>query len=243
MTRASHGEWAPASDRPDPLALLEAQETTRVPELVPIRHGRMAASPFAFYRGAANVLAADLAAVPHSGLRVQLCGDAHLANFGGFASTGAQPGVRPQRLRRDPSGAVRVGRQAPGGQPGDRRPQPGLRSRGANRDRQRFGALLPRGDSRLRQDAEPRRLVRPPGRRRHPGPVGWRPRPQSRSRASSEPSARPPSKDRLAGRRQADPPRRRRAAVRQRPAAPRPGRGAASRRTTYASSKAPSTRR
>ncbi|MGZ4681360.1 MAG: DUF2252 domain-containing protein [Acidimicrobiales bacterium] len=86
VSRTSHGEWAPAADRPDPLALLEAQETTRVPELVPIRHGRMAASPFAFYRGAANVLAADLAAVPHSGLRVQLCGDAHLANFGGFAS-------------------------------------------------------------------------------------------------------------------------------------------------------------
>jgi len=86
VSRASHGEWAPASDRPDPLALLEAQETTRVPELIPIRHGRMAASPFAFYRGAANVLAADLAPLPRSGLRVQLCGDAHLANFGGFAS-------------------------------------------------------------------------------------------------------------------------------------------------------------
>ncbi len=86
VPRSSHGEWAPAADRPDPLELLEAQETTRVPELVPIRHGRMAASPFAFYRGAANVLAADLAATPNSGLRVQLCGDAHLANFGGFAS-------------------------------------------------------------------------------------------------------------------------------------------------------------
>ena len=86
VSRASHGDWAPAADRPDPLAMLEAQETTRVPELVPIRHGRMAASPFAFYRGAANVLAADLAASPSSGVRVQLCGDAHLANFGGFAS-------------------------------------------------------------------------------------------------------------------------------------------------------------
>jgi uncharacterized protein (DUF2252 family) len=86
VPRTSHGEWAPAGDRPDPLALLTAQETTRVPELVPIRHGRMAASPFAFYRGAANVLAADLSSVTHSGLKVQLCGDAHLANFGGFAS-------------------------------------------------------------------------------------------------------------------------------------------------------------
>jgi len=86
VSRSSHGEWAPAADRPDPLGLLAAQEETRVPELVPIRHSRMAASPFAFYRGAANVLAADLAAVPHTSLKVQLCGDAHLVNFGGFAS-------------------------------------------------------------------------------------------------------------------------------------------------------------
>jgi len=81
-----HGEWAPAADRPDPLALLEEQATSRVPELVPIRHGRMAASPFAFFRGAAYVLAADLGPTPRTGLHVQLCGDAHLANFGGFAS-------------------------------------------------------------------------------------------------------------------------------------------------------------
>jgi len=86
VPRTVHGEWAPASGRPDPIEMLAAQETTRVPELVPIRHGRMAASPFAFYRGAANVLAADLAAVPHTSLQVQLCGDAHLVNFGGFAS-------------------------------------------------------------------------------------------------------------------------------------------------------------
>jgi uncharacterized protein (DUF2252 family) len=84
--RSAHGEWAPAADRPDPIALLEAQAATRVPELVPIRHGRMAASPFAFFRGAAAVMAADLAPTPVSGLRVQACGDAHLSNFGGFAS-------------------------------------------------------------------------------------------------------------------------------------------------------------
>ena len=86
VPRTSHGEWSPQPNRPDPLALLTAQEVTRVPELVPIRHGRMAASPFAFYRGAANVLAADLAAAPRTPLHVQLCGDAHLVNFGGFAS-------------------------------------------------------------------------------------------------------------------------------------------------------------
>ena len=74
------------ADRPDPLDLLEAQAATRLPELVPIRYGRMLASPFAFYRGAAVIMASDLATLPNTGLYVQLCGDAHLANFGGFAS-------------------------------------------------------------------------------------------------------------------------------------------------------------
>jgi uncharacterized protein (DUF2252 family) len=84
--RSSHGEWEPAADREDPISILEAQERTRVPELVPIRHGRMAVSPFTFYRGAAAVMAADLAETPASGLRAQLCGDAHLTNFGVFAA-------------------------------------------------------------------------------------------------------------------------------------------------------------
>ncbi len=86
VARRSHGEWAPAADRRDPVSFIEEQATTRVPELVPLRHGRMAASAFAFYRGAALVMAADLAAMPHSGLTVQLCGDAHLSNFGLFQS-------------------------------------------------------------------------------------------------------------------------------------------------------------
>ncbi len=84
--RSSHGEWGPASDRHDPIEILEGQSATRVPELVPIRHGRMAVSPFTFYRGAAAVMAADLAATPDSGFRVQACGDAHLSNFGIFAA-------------------------------------------------------------------------------------------------------------------------------------------------------------
>ena len=84
--RRSHAEWAPATGRPDPVELLRAQERTRVADLVPIRHERMLASPFAFYRGAAAIMAADLAPTPQSGLRVQVCGDAHLSNFGGFAS-------------------------------------------------------------------------------------------------------------------------------------------------------------
>ena len=86
VSRASHGGWAPAADRPDPISLLEEQAVTRVPELVPIRYGRMLVSPFTFYRGAALIMAADLAATPRSGLNVQLCGDAHLSNFGVFAS-------------------------------------------------------------------------------------------------------------------------------------------------------------
>ncbi len=72
--------------RPDPLTLLESQAGSRVPELVPIRYGRMVATPFSFYRGAALIMASDLARMPHSGLQVQLCGDAHLSNFGVFAT-------------------------------------------------------------------------------------------------------------------------------------------------------------
>ena len=82
---ASHSEFQPSSGR-DPVGLLLDQATSRVPELVPVRHGRMLVSPFTYYRGAALPMAADLAGTPTSGLRVQLCGDAHLANFGGFAS-------------------------------------------------------------------------------------------------------------------------------------------------------------
>ncbi len=83
---ASHGGWATAPDRPDPVALLEAQNVTREPDLLPVRHGRMMVSPFTFYRGAAKVMATDLKDTPTAGLNVQLCGDAHLSNFGAFAS-------------------------------------------------------------------------------------------------------------------------------------------------------------
>ncbi len=82
----AHRGWEPAADRPDPIAILEEQNRTREPELVPVRHGRMMVSPFTFYRGAAAIMAADLAPTPRAGLTVQLCGDAHLSNFGGFAS-------------------------------------------------------------------------------------------------------------------------------------------------------------
>jgi uncharacterized protein (DUF2252 family) len=78
--------WRPTVDRPDPVALLDEQNRTREPDLVPVRHGRMMASPFTFYRGAAAVMAADLKDTPTAGLDAQLCGDAHLSNFGAFAS-------------------------------------------------------------------------------------------------------------------------------------------------------------
>lgn len=86
VSRSAHAGWIPAVDRPDPVAVLERQGRDRLPELLPIRYGRMAASPFAFLRGSAAVMAADLASQPHTGLTVQLCGDAHLLNFGLYAS-------------------------------------------------------------------------------------------------------------------------------------------------------------
>jgi Uncharacterized protein conserved in bacteria (DUF2252) len=86
VPRSRHAIFEPSRRRVDPVKLLERQAQTRVPELVPIRYGRMLVSPFTFYRGAALIMASDLAATPRSGLQVQCCGDAHLSNFGVFAS-------------------------------------------------------------------------------------------------------------------------------------------------------------
>jgi hypothetical protein len=86
VPRRSHAGWEPPPHRPDPVELLEEQAQTRVPELVPIRYGRMLVSPFTFYRGAAYLMASDLSGGPRTGLHTQLCGDAHLSNFGGFAA-------------------------------------------------------------------------------------------------------------------------------------------------------------
>jgi uncharacterized protein (DUF2252 family) len=86
VPRQEHGTWQGAENRPDPVELLQAGDADRVPELVPIRYGRMLASPFAFFRGSAALMAADLAGTPQTGLRVQACGDCHLGNFGGFAT-------------------------------------------------------------------------------------------------------------------------------------------------------------
>ena len=84
--RRSHEQWEQGAGRPDPVALLQGQAASRVPELVPIRYGRMMVSPFTFYRGAALIMASDLSTTADSGLTVQACGDAHLSNFGVFAS-------------------------------------------------------------------------------------------------------------------------------------------------------------
>jgi hypothetical protein len=86
LPRSAHAAWEPGPGRRDPVALLEEQAQTRLPELGPIRYGRMLVSPFTFFRGAAYLMAADLADGPRTGLHAQLCGDAHLSNFGIFAA-------------------------------------------------------------------------------------------------------------------------------------------------------------
>jgi uncharacterized protein (DUF2252 family) len=120
---SSHSEWAPAADRPDPISLLQAQDEGRIQQLLPIRYGRMLASPFAFLRGSAVVMAADLASTPNIGERVILCGDAHLSNFGVFASPErrlifdindfdeAYPGPWEWDLKRLAASAVVAGRE------------------------------------------------------------------------------------------------------------------------------------
>src|SRR5829696_7427777 len=86
VPRGGHATWEPVPERPDPVELLEAQARNRIPELVPLRYARMMASPFAFLRGSAIVMANDLAGTPKSGIQAQLCGDTHLLNFGAYAS-------------------------------------------------------------------------------------------------------------------------------------------------------------
>src|ERR1019366_1103662 len=84
--RSSHADWSPDPARPDPISLLEASNTTRIARLIPIRYGRMSLSAFAFLRGSASIMACDLAKTPVSGISAQICGDAHLLNFGTYAT-------------------------------------------------------------------------------------------------------------------------------------------------------------
>ena len=161
VPRSTHAEFDPGPDRPDPVALLERQAATRVPELVPIRYGRMLVSPFTFYRGAALIMASDLATTPTTGLRVQLCGDAHLSNFGVFGTPERRlvfdlndfdetlPGPFEWDVKRLAASLEVAGRD-----------------RGfADADRDAIvracSRALPDRDGRVRRQAQPRRLVRP----------------------------------------------------------------------------------
>ena len=149
--RSRHGDWEPASDRRDPVELLEEQAASRVPELVPIRYGRMLVSPFTFFRGAAYPMAADLASEPRTGLDVQLCGDAHLSNFGALRRVRSAARVQHQRLRRDAAGPVRVGREAARGQLRGGRPGSRLRRQTATVDQPGRDAFVPGGDQGFRR--------------------------------------------------------------------------------------------
>ena len=160
----SHAEFTPDRSR-DPVGLLLEQEKSRVPELVPVRHGRMLVSPFTFYRGAALPMAADLATTPTSGLRVQLCGDAHLSNFGAFASPARRlvfdvndfdetlPGPFEWDVKRLAASLAVAGRDN------------GFGRQGPPQDRPGGGREVPHGDARVRGPAFPGGLVRAPGRR------------------------------------------------------------------------------
>ena len=159
VPRSTHAAWEPPTGRPSPVELLEEQAQTRVPELVPIRYGRMLVSPFTFYRGAAYLMASDLSGMPRTGLHAQLCGDAHLSNFGAFAAPDRRlvfsindfdetlPGPFEWDVKRLVASFAVAGRD-----------------RGFD-DKQReavnltVGTRLPRGDGRLRRHGQPRSLV------------------------------------------------------------------------------------
>ncbi len=152
VPRDSHAAYDPPADRPDPVGLLERQAATRLPDLVPVRYGRMLASPFSYFRGAALSMAADLAATPVSGLAVQACGDAHLVQLRRLRIARTCPGLRPQRLRRDAAGTLGVGRQAAGGQPGGGRARQRLPVRAAPQGGDRGSRPVSRGDAQFSPD-------------------------------------------------------------------------------------------
>ncbi len=115
--RTAQAEWKPRSKSTDIVELLEESDADRIPGLIPVKYQRMSVSPFTFYRGAAIIQARDLANARVSGITVQACGDCHLMNFGGFASPERAAGVRHQRLRRDVSRSMGMGRETLGREP------------------------------------------------------------------------------------------------------------------------------
>ena len=160
VSRPQHRTWAPNGSRPDPLALLQAADADRIPELVPIRYGRMLQSPFAFYRGSAGIMAADLSTTPNTGIQVQACGDCHLMNFGGFATPERNilfdindfdetlPAPWEWDIKRLATSFVLAARSI------------GLPARTARDTADRLRAQLPQAPCDLRGDASARRLVR-----------------------------------------------------------------------------------
>ena len=221
VTRKSHGEWEPMAHRPDPVELLEEQAASRVPELVPIRYGRMLVSPFTFYRGAAYLMASDLSGGPRTGLHTQLCGDAHLSNFGVFAAPDRRmvfsindfdetlPGPFEWDVKRLVASFAVAGR--------DR----GFDDKTRAKINQAVGSQLPRGDARVRRDAEHGPLVRPHPHRRDPRAVHG----AGHGRAEEAPGQerrQGPDEGQPLGVQQADGDRRRRAANRRQRAADRP---------------------
>ena len=167
VPRSSHAGFEVLPGRRDPIEVLQTQAATRVPELVPLRYGRMAASPFAFYRGAAAVMAADLAGTPRSGLQVQACGDAHLVNFGLYFSPERRlvfdindfdetlPGPWEWDLKRLAASMVVAARAN------------GFSSQGVRGDRARDDSGLPQRHDAVLDDAQPGHLVLQAGHGRH----------------------------------------------------------------------------
>jgi hypothetical protein len=167
--RSVHAAWSPSADRRDPVDLLEEQASSRVPDLVPVRYGRMLASPFAFFRGAAYIMAADLATTHSAGLDVQLCGDAHLSNFGGFAAPDRRLVFSINDFDETLPGPFEWDVKAPRRELRGRRACPRLQHQPASGRRARGRALLPKRDAGLRIHAPPRRVVRPARRNRDRG--------------------------------------------------------------------------
>ena len=201
VPRSGHAEYDPPADRPDPIELLEAQAQTRVPELVPIRYGRMLVSPFTFYRGAAKIMAHDLAGTPAFGPPGAVLRRRPPVELRRVRLAGATAGVRHQRLRRDASGTVGVGRQAARGEHADRRPRQRLRRQGPGPDRARDGRPVPQRDARVRRDDQPRGVVRAPrdrdaaeGARGRSSRPGWSSGPRRGSRRRAPATACPRSR-------------------------------------------------
>ena len=229
VPRESHAEWEPPPDRPDPVALLESQGAARVPDLVPVRYGRMMETPFTYYRGAALPMASDLATHPgHRDDRAGVRGRAPV-QLRPLRLARAQAGLRRQRLRRDAARALGVGREAAGGQPGGGRAGERVQRQGPQEDRARLGRALPAGHAAAVRRGQPGRLVHPGGHRRVPGPVR-RPAQGAPAQAAGQGPGQGPDPGQHAGAEQADPDRGRAAADRSRPAghrpAPRPARRA-----------------